>query len=60
MSEIEEQDSFTFAFTQTLAHKERGPRLDEFIAEQLPRVSLTRIRRLIEEGDATVDRKSVV
>ena len=55
MAEIEEKDSFAFAFTQTLAHKERGPRLDEFIAQQLPRVSLTRIRRLIEEGDATVN-----
>ncbi len=55
MAEIEEQDSFTFQFTQTPAHKERGPRLDEFVAQQLPRVSLTRIRRLIEEGDATVN-----
>ena len=55
MFESEEQDSFFFAFTQTLAHTERGPRLDEFVAEQLPRVSLTRIRRLIEEGDATVN-----
>ncbi len=55
MAEIEEQDSFAFQFTQMLAHKERGPRLDEFIAQQLPRVSLTRIRRLIEEGDAFVN-----
>jgi 23S rRNA pseudouridine1911/1915/1917 synthase len=27
------------------------PRLDEFVAAQLPKVSLTRIRRLIAEGD---------
>jgi 23S rRNA pseudouridine1911/1915/1917 synthase len=31
------------------------PRLDEFIAAQLPKVSLTRIRRLIAEGDARVN-----
>jgi 23S rRNA pseudouridine1911/1915/1917 synthase len=46
---------FTFLFERTLAHKERGPRLDEFVAEQLPKVSLTRIRRLIEEGDVSVN-----
>jgi 23S rRNA pseudouridine1911/1915/1917 synthase len=31
------------------------PRLDEFIAARLPQVSLTRIRRLIAEGDARVN-----
>ncbi|MCI0391310.1 MAG: RluA family pseudouridine synthase [Acidobacteria bacterium] len=31
------------------------PRLDEFIASQLPKVSLTRIRRLIAEGDVLVN-----
>ncbi len=31
------------------------PRLDEFIATRLPKVSLTRIRRLIAEGDAQVN-----
>jgi 23S rRNA pseudouridine1911/1915/1917 synthase len=31
------------------------PRLDEFIASELPKISLTRIRRLIAEGDATVN-----
>ena len=55
MPEIEEITHFTFQFAQLLAHKERGPRLDDFVAQQLPRVSLTRIRRLIEEGDVTVN-----
>ncbi len=31
------------------------PRLDEFIAARLPKISLTRIRRLIAEGDARVN-----
>lgn len=31
------------------------PRLDEFIAAQLPKISLTRIRRLIAEGDVLVN-----
>ncbi|HKX31828.1 MAG TPA: RluA family pseudouridine synthase [Blastocatellia bacterium] len=31
------------------------PRLDQFIALQLPKVSLTRIRRLIAEGDVSVN-----
>lgn len=31
------------------------PRLDRFVAEQLPKISLTRIRRLIEEGDVLVN-----
>ena len=30
-------------------------KLDEFIAVELPRVSLTRIRRLITDGDALVN-----
>jgi 23S rRNA pseudouridine1911/1915/1917 synthase len=31
------------------------PRLDDFVAAKLPRISLTRIRRLIAEGDALVN-----
>jgi 23S rRNA pseudouridine1911/1915/1917 synthase len=31
------------------------PRLDEFVASQLPKVSLTRIRRLIAEGDVLIN-----
>ncbi len=31
------------------------PRLDQFVASQLPKVSLTRIRRLIAEGDVLVN-----
>jgi 23S rRNA pseudouridine1911/1915/1917 synthase len=31
------------------------PRLDEFVASQLPKISLTRIRRLIAEGDVLVN-----
>jgi len=31
------------------------PRLDEFVASQLPKVSLTRIRRLIAEGDVLLN-----
>ncbi len=31
------------------------PRLDEFVAAQLPKVSLTRIRRLIAEGDVLIN-----
>ncbi len=31
------------------------PRLDEFIAARLPKISLTRIRRLIAEGDVLVN-----
>jgi 23S rRNA pseudouridine1911/1915/1917 synthase len=31
------------------------PRLDEFVAAQLPKVSLTRIRRLIAEGDVQIN-----
>ncbi len=31
------------------------PRLDEFVARQLPKISLTRIRRLIAEGDVLVN-----
>src|SRR5262245_55200034 len=37
---------------------EAGPgksRLDEFVASQLPKMSLTRIRRLIAEGDVLVN-----
>src|SRR5215467_4325565 len=30
-------------------------RLDEFVATQLPKISLTRIRRLIAEGDVLVN-----
>lgn len=31
------------------------PRLDEFVARELPKISLTRIRRLIAEGDVLVN-----
>jgi len=31
------------------------PRLDEFVARRLPKISLTRIRRLIAEGDVLVN-----
>jgi 23S rRNA pseudouridine1911/1915/1917 synthase len=31
------------------------PRLDEFVASQLPKVSLTRIRRLIAEGEVLIN-----
>jgi 23S rRNA pseudouridine1911/1915/1917 synthase len=31
------------------------PRLDEFVANQLPKISLTRIRRLIADGDVLVN-----
>jgi 23S rRNA pseudouridine1911/1915/1917 synthase len=31
------------------------PRLDEFVAAKFPKISLTRIRRLIAEGDVLVD-----
>src|SRR5215510_1510913 len=31
------------------------PRLDEFVASKFPRISLTRIRRLIAEGGVLVD-----
>lgn len=31
------------------------PRLDRFVAAELPKISLTRIRRLIEEGDVLVN-----
>jgi len=31
------------------------PRLDEFVASKFPKISLTRIRRLISEGDVLVD-----
>lgn len=34
---------------------EDKPRLDEFVAAQLPKISLTRIRRLIAEGDVLVN-----
>jgi 23S rRNA pseudouridine1911/1915/1917 synthase len=47
--------SFEFSFTRALAPKEKGPRLDEFVAAQLPKLSLTRIRRLIAEGDVLVN-----
>lgn len=47
--------SFAFSFTQALAPKEKGPRLDEFIAAQLPKLSLTLIRRLIAEGNVQVN-----
>lgn len=36
------------------------PRLDEFIAQQLPKISLTRIRRLIAEGDVLVNQEKSV
>ncbi|MBO0799624.1 MAG: RluA family pseudouridine synthase [Blastocatellia bacterium] len=44
-------DRLSFEF-EAGAHK---PRLDEFVASQLPRVSLTRIRRLIAEGEVLVN-----
>lgn len=31
------------------------PRVDEFVARELPKISLTRIRRLIAEGDVLVN-----
>ena len=31
------------------------PRLDEFVATRLPKISLTRIRRLIAEGDVLLN-----
>lgn len=34
---------------------EGRPRLDRFVAGQLPKISLTRIRRLIEEGEVLVN-----
>ncbi len=36
------------------------PRLDEFVASQLPKISLTRIRRLIAEGDVFVNEEKSV
>ena len=50
-----ERLSFEFSFTRALAPKEKGPRLDEFIAQQLPKLSLTLIRRLIAEGNLLVN-----
>ncbi|MDX2033329.1 MAG: RluA family pseudouridine synthase [Blastocatellia bacterium] len=48
-----EIDPERLSFEFTVA--EGKPRLDEFIAGKLPKVSLTRIRRLIAEGDALVN-----
>jgi 23S rRNA pseudouridine1911/1915/1917 synthase len=36
------------------------PRLDEFVASQLPKVSLTRIRRLVAEGDVLINGEKAV
>jgi 23S rRNA pseudouridine1911/1915/1917 synthase len=44
-------DRLSFEFTAG----DDKPRLDEFIAARLPRISLTRIRRLIAEADARVN-----
>ncbi len=44
-----EQQSFTFEVG------DGKPRLDRFVAGKLPKISLTRIRRLIDEGDVLVD-----
>jgi 23S rRNA pseudouridine1911/1915/1917 synthase len=46
-------ERLSFAFTVSDAGK--PPRLDEFVAQRLPRISLTRIRRLIAEGDVLVN-----
>lgn len=46
-------DSERLSFEFTAAGDK--PRLDEFVARQLPQISLTRIRRLIAEGDALVN-----
>lgn len=52
MAETEiDPERLSFEFTAG----EDKPRLDEFIATKLPKVSLTRIRRLIAEGDARVN-----
>jgi 23S rRNA pseudouridine1911/1915/1917 synthase len=36
------------------------PRLDDFVASRLPKISLTRIRRLIAEGDVLVNKERSV
>jgi 23S rRNA pseudouridine1911/1915/1917 synthase len=50
-----ERLSFEFVFDEEVPPKVRTPRLDEFIARQLPKLSLTLIRRLIAEGDVLVN-----
>lgn len=50
-----ERLSFEFRYDEELPPKVRPPRLDEFIARELPKISLTRIRRLIAEGDVMVN-----
>jgi len=50
-----ERLSFEFVYDEELPPKVRPPRLDEFIAKELPKLSLTRIRRLITEGDVLVN-----
>lgn len=50
-----ERLSFEFRYDEELPPKVRTPRLDEFIAQQLPKISLTRIRRLITDGDVLVN-----
>lgn len=50
-----ERLSFEFRYAEELPPKVRPPRLDEFIARELPKISLTRIRRLIAEGDVLVN-----
>jgi 23S rRNA pseudouridine1911/1915/1917 synthase len=50
-----ERLSFEFRYDEELPPKVRPPRLDEFIARQLPKVSLTRIRRLVADGDVLVN-----
>jgi 23S rRNA pseudouridine1911/1915/1917 synthase len=50
-----ERLSFEFSYDEELPPKVRPPRLDEFIARQLPKISLTRIRRLIADGDVLVN-----
>ncbi len=50
-----ERLSYEFRYDAALPPKVRSARLDEFIAGQLPKISLTRIRRLIAEGDVLVN-----
>ncbi len=50
-----ERLSFEFSYDEELPPKVRPPRLDEFIARELPKISLTRIRRLIADGDVRVN-----
>lgn len=50
-----ERLSFTFRYDEELPPKIKPPRLDEFLAQQLPKLSLTRLRRLIAEGEVLVN-----